>query len=337
MKVRNSNIEILRVIFMFLILVNHVYGHGSGLNLKWIYSLGSEWDTAWNLALDSLCKLGVTGFIFISGYFGIRTTKKSLAHILLIPFFYTLILSIAFKHLGFHEIINLIFAFNGWWFVSCYVFIMLLSPFIEEGIKKIKGRIFLIIVMGMLVYTYVMNSLGKADSHDIILLLTVYMTARYLKLYPQSCIASKMRMGGVYAFVLIALIPVAIEQIGWNTDKLMPYVFQNNNILLLIADYWIIYNCDKHAIYNRYINKIAAGSLAIYLVTDYPDVRDFLDPMLLPYVLKGYGLIIIVGLCVGILIIDMVRAWIFRLEIWNTIVNNIESCVRQKQDRHQSQ
>lgn len=196
MKVRNSNIEILRVIFMFLILVNHVYGHGSGLNLKWIYSLGLEWDTAWNLALDSLCKLGVTGFIFISGYFGIRTTKKSLAHILLIPFFYTLILSIAFKHLGFHEIINLIFAFNGWWFVSCYVFIMLLSPFIEEGIKKIKGRIFLIIVMGMLVYTYVMNSLGKADSHDIILLLTVYMTARYLKLYPQSCIASKMRMGG---------------------------------------------------------------------------------------------------------------------------------------------
>lgn len=78
MKVRNSNIEILRVIFMFLILVNHVYGHGSGLNLKWIYSLGSEWDTAWNLALDSLCKLGVTGFIFISGYFGIRTTKKVL-------------------------------------------------------------------------------------------------------------------------------------------------------------------------------------------------------------------------------------------------------------------
>ena len=117
----------------------------------------------------------------------------------------------------------------------------------------------------------------------------------------------------------------------------MPYVFQNNNILLLIADYWIIYNCDKHAIYNRYINKIAAGSLAIYLVTDYPDVRDFLDPMLLPYVLKVYGLIIIVGLCVGILIIDMVRAWIFRLEIWNTIVNNIESCVRQKQDCHQSQ
>lgn len=105
MKVRNSNIEILRVIFMFLILVNHVYGHGSGLNLKWIYSLGSEWDTAWNLALDSLCKLGVTGFILYPDILELEQQKKSCSHTSY-TFFYTLILSIAFKHLGFHEIIN---------------------------------------------------------------------------------------------------------------------------------------------------------------------------------------------------------------------------------------
>lgn len=104
-----------------------------------------------------------------------------------------------------------------------------------------------------------------------------------------------------------------IEQIGIKADKLNAYFLQNNNILLFIVSYWLIYQCEKHAFYNKVVNRLAAGSLAIYLITDYPDVRNMLDPWLLPYLLKGYGLLIIAGICVGILCIDQLRSITFRL------------------------
>lgn len=206
-KVRNSSIEVLRIIFMFFILSIHIYGHGSGLNYDWIYSLGADWSTAWNLSLYSLGKIGVTGFIFISGYFGIKTSKRSLFLILSFPFFYALLLNLYFGHYGFYDIINLVFAFNGWWFVSCYVFLMLLAPFVEEGIKKVSERQLLLSVAGMFIYTYVMRFLFKDNSHDIILLLTVYLGARYLRLYPSSPIASTMRMGGGNEFAAYLVRP----------------------------------------------------------------------------------------------------------------------------------
>ena len=194
---RNSAIEILRVIFMILILALHIYYHGCEQNKEWIYRLGKHWTTAWNLSLFSIGMLGVTGFIFISGYFGIRTNRKNIFHILALPFFYVLILSILFRHYHLYEIVNLLFAFNGWWFVSCYVFIMLLAPFIEGGIQKISERNFLWLLIGMFVYTYVMRFMGKDNSHDIIFLLSVYMGGRYLRLYPMSDFALKARkMGG---------------------------------------------------------------------------------------------------------------------------------------------
>lgn len=310
---RNSSIEILRIAFMFFILTIHVYGHGSALNYDWIYSLGSEWTSAWNLSLYSFGKIGVTGFIFISGFFGIKTNKRSLIQILSIPFFYALILSLYFGHYHIHDTINLVFAFNGWWFVSCYVFIMFMAPFIEEGIKKLGQKQFLLMLTGMFLYTYVMRFLYKDNSHDIILLLTVYMGARYLQLYPESRVSLLMRLGGVLGFAMILGLPVMIELIGWKAEKINAYFLQNNNILLFIVSYWLIYQCENLAFYNKVVNRLATSSLAIYLITDYPDVRNLLDPWLLPYLLKGYGLLMIGGICFGILCIDQVRGFLFKL------------------------
>lgn len=311
MKKRNTNIELLRIIFMGLILTLHVYAHGSGLNYEWIYGLGTNWATAWNLSLFSLGKIGVTGFIFISGYFGIRTNRNSIIHLLTITFFYAFILCITFKHYHLREIIHLVFAFDFWWFVSCYFYIMLLAPFIEEGIKKINERKFLLLLSGMFFYTYVMRFFDKANSHDIILLLSVYMGARYLKYYPKSILSIVSLKLGAISLVLLLIVPIIIMQIGWKTDILMSFFIQNNNILLFIASYWLIYKCEKDVYYNNYINRLASGSLAIYLVTDYRDVRHLLDPWLLPNLLRGYGLFLIAGLCIAILIFDLFRGWMF--------------------------
>lgn len=74
-----------------------------------------------------------------------------------------------------------------------------------------------------------------------------------------------------------------------------------------------LFQCEQHAFYNSAVNRLATGSLTIYLVTDYPDIRTKLDPLLLPYVLKGYGLLVIAGICLTILCVDQVRGISFKL------------------------
>ena len=115
------------------------------------------------------------------------------------------------------------------------------------------------------------------------------------------------------SLILILATPVLVEQIGWKSYKVNAYFLQNNNILLFTVSYWFIYKCEQHAFYNAVVNRLAVGSLAIYLVTDYPDVRSTLDSWLLPFVLKGYGLLMIGGLCLTILYIDQVRRILFML------------------------
>ena len=306
---RNSSIEILRVFFMILILVIHVYYHGSGQGFELVYSLGKRLTTAWNLSLFNVGMLGVTGFMFISGYFGIRTNRKSLSRILGFPFFYALILGIIFKHCSLRDIFYLLFAFNGWWFVSCYLFIMLLAPFIEGSIKKTSERNFFWLLMGMFVYTYLMRFLSKDNSHDIIFLLSVYMGGCYMRLFPMSGFARMARKiggGGIFALILI---PVLMAQIKWQSDKFLAYFIQN--ILLFIVSYWLVYQCEHHVSYNKYINNLAKGTLSIYLITDYPNVRNVITPWLLPFLLKGYGLVLIVMISIVILFVDLIRGRFF--------------------------
>ena len=66
---RNTSIELLRFAFMFLIVLLHVYAHGTEHDYQQIYDWGKNMDTAFHLSLFSIGKIGVTGFMFISGYY----------------------------------------------------------------------------------------------------------------------------------------------------------------------------------------------------------------------------------------------------------------------------
>lgn len=81
-KRRNSTIEILRFAFMFLIVVIYAYYHGNPTNFEAIFAYGNSIVTASHLSIFSLGMIGVTGFMFISGYYGIRMNRKKLVDML---------------------------------------------------------------------------------------------------------------------------------------------------------------------------------------------------------------------------------------------------------------
>ena len=69
---RNTTIEILRFLFIYLIVVTHVFIHGNNLEYSSVYTLGANLLTSFHFEVVMLGKIGVIGFVFISGYYGIK-------------------------------------------------------------------------------------------------------------------------------------------------------------------------------------------------------------------------------------------------------------------------
>ena len=181
---RNSSVEILRMVFMAGIVFLHAYYHGSCANIDWIYGLGTSSDSSYQLMLYSLSRLGVTGFMFISGYYGIRMNAFRLYRLLSMVALYWIVTSIASGKFGIGGLVkDVIHAWDMWWFVASYFMICILSPLINDGIERISKNTFSFVILGIVLYTYIGHFIMGMDSHDTDLLLSIYLIARYLRLY----------------------------------------------------------------------------------------------------------------------------------------------------------
>lgn len=85
---RNSSIELLRILFMLLIVILHAYCHGRQVIVEDIHSMGKSLQTVHHLVFYILGNCGVTGFVFISGYYGIHFKQNRFLNLVLTCVFY---------------------------------------------------------------------------------------------------------------------------------------------------------------------------------------------------------------------------------------------------------
>lgn len=310
--IRNTSVELLRFAFMFLIVLLHVYTHGSDLDYESIYSMGNDLGMALHLSLFCLCKIGVTGFMFISGYYGIRASQHKIIDLILITFFYLVLLTPFGDNVS---VLLFLHPFDGWWFVSAYLFIVFLSPLIEIGIKNISKQTFRNVVIATLLYTYFAKALGAQNSHDAVFLLTIYLAARYYRLYLSVKFneldgRKSLRIIGISSVIVLMFFPIfaSMAELPMNVFNLF---VQNNNPLLFIIVCWLVHEADTHVYKNNVLNKLLSSTLAIYLITDASNVRPVLTRLLLPEVMHGIGLVYILLVCFGCLLIDQLRITLF--------------------------
>lgn len=326
-KQRNSSIEILRFLFMFFIVLIHVYGHGLHLDFEKIYSWGDSWHTAPHLALFALGKVGVTGFMFISGYFGIRMNAKKWITLLGTTFFYFILLSKGSDLRGF------LHPYDYWWYISCYLIICLLSPILNLGFKNLDKKTLSLILTGLLTYNYLGSFFGESNSHDVILLLTIYIAARYAAIYQpleqtysNIVIETIKKWTNKHLGICLLLVTLAIAGVPILEKNCgIPYKFfnmtvSNNNILLLVFAFLLVTITEKHPFYSMIINKTSSSVLAIYLITDFPTAREYIVPKLLPHVLSWFGYFYILLLCVACILFDKIRHILFEKILFKRIL-----------------
>ena len=195
---RKSNFELLRIFAMLMIVGSHFAVHGVQhvLDLENAYKVWAD-GTFINKFITSLFPpggaLGVSLFFMLTGYFLVGKMKTSVLKVCLQTIFYGIFIAIflianllLYKFFGFGyafselTVVQKVFTVfrnifvpissSAWWFVSAYVLLVLVAPFINQFLAKLNksGFIFLLIVTWFFWYScqYIVNSayfsLGRA-------------------------------------------------------------------------------------------------------------------------------------------------------------------------------
>lgn len=197
-KERNANIELLRMLSMFMIIFLHALGKGNLLvNLSVKFSVNAL--IAWIIEALSLSAVNI--FMLISGYFLIDSGFKlrRLIELACETVFYSLGAFLVCLLFGIetNEPVNTYFLLHTvfpvhmelYWFISAYCLVYMFLPLINMGVKHLDKKQFSLMLIVLLVYECGFKSLLPVRlnedkfGYNFLWFLIVFLVGAYFKLY----------------------------------------------------------------------------------------------------------------------------------------------------------
>lgn len=253
---REQSIELLRIVLMTLIVFGHFIGFG--------YHSKTNPDGTLNLSayLSPLYLYHVDAFVFISGYFGIKLKWRKFILLIVKMVIYSLFaiglasLLMPDFRITVSSLLNNIYPLSAcdWWFMAQYLFLMLLSPFINAGMEKLERKQATILVVVLYLSWFRCTS---------VLLLFIYILGRYLRKYPCTFIENNAGKIFVTSVAVFFALNYYLMNEGIYIQKMYDYM-SPFNVISAVA---IFYVFKRWHITWGSIGKIASGVLAAYLIT----------------------------------------------------------------------
>lgn len=343
-KERNSSIELLRIFAIFIIIINHYAGY-SGFDLNG----NLEWSNIIPTWLHIGGKLGVDIFVFISGYYlceGNKFKINKLVKLILEVFFYSMILlviGLLMNNLNLKDAVKLVFAIpsSRWQYITIYVMLYILSPYINIFLDNIKLKSLLKLVL-ILTFTWVIVPsffyFGFDISYSIAWFIYIYILAAFIKKIEKKFpVRPKLYVFiGMVSIFIIALSEVIIKYIGFNyineISRAVEHFRNYNSIFVVSATIFLFLGFKQMNIkYNKMINKIASTSLAVFILHDNVVLRNFLwKDVFKAAHFQQSNLLIFHAICSCLIIlfvcsiIDLIRQNLLEKKIMNYLEPKIE-------------
>lgn len=272
---RNSSIELLRLILMFMIVMMHCITIGLGLAglSPLIYESNIIQPDEMGIAfgINSLCICAVDCFVLISGYFKIKTTAPKFISLLFSLAFYTFILTVVPYAVdgNWEAAIKqcLFLSHSRYWFVLYYLFLMMLTPLLNLAYDNMDKRCRRLTTIGLiLISCYFGFVWGNSVNHDgftFIQFITIYCLGREISL-------SDFNIPRMKALMLYILTCTACAAAGWwcwkNGDNSLAWktTYYNNPLVILEAvGLFMLFKNLKFQ--SKAVNRLAKSALGIYL------------------------------------------------------------------------
>ncbi|WP_270427342.1 acyltransferase family protein [Fusobacterium mortiferum] len=347
LKKRESGIEMLKIIGIFLIIISHVtqtlYTPNEYFDMKYVVEVKYATKNIQNILLAWFSSFGAQGnliFFICSAYFLLENKKIddkkiirllidvwvinfSILCIFVVGSWYELSIKIIIK-----SIFPTIFATN--WYITFYILFYLIHLGLNLVIQKITQKDHLIIILITLLLYFGLNYIkyGLFFTTPLIEFSIIYFVIAYIKLYLKK-FSKNLKLN--YILFLISILGIQLLilvtnflglNIGFFYDKLQHWNKNNSIFLLLTAiSLFNIFNSKKFI--NDKINYISSLSLLIYIIHENIIIRTYLRPTIWIYIHEriGYKYIILLDLLYSIIvfIISMIIAWIYKRFIQNSI------------------
>ena len=339
---RQSNIELLRILSMFMILVIHA----NMISLpKPLHSdlISSPFPVITRYFIESLGIAGVDVFVMISGWFLIRTRAKSfLSFFSQILYFWGGILIVGFI-IGKTEVskqaVMEVFFFTRWdWFIKSYIVLMILAPVLNTYIEHSSEKTQRYVLIGFFLFSCTYGWIGGAsrffvNGYGPLLFIGLYLLSHYVRSESirdkeKSLIRrlfSFNKYVDFFIFLFCAVINTLLGIAGLYSERnIYGYVFAYINPITIIAALSLLLYFSKLKIrYNACINFLAAGAFAVFLFHSQVDVRPYFTNGVL-YLYEHYSNLFCIAAIFLYLVLWYVGSVIIdypRQKIWNIISN----------------
>lgn len=336
MKLRNSNIELLRILAMLFIAFNHF----TWMSQEILDGVTGVYRYALLDTLGLMINFGGVGdvlFFAITAWFLCAenvSIKKSCKRIWMLEqrlLFYSvglLVLSCAFFYfIGYGElpsgmaIVASFFPFitGKWWYTTSYIVFLVLHPFVNAGLRAMGRGLHKRLIVISLVVWGVIPYFDMNMGYGIFLFLYLYALVAYFRWYRTDLLESKRRawkalgIGFVLGFgsniIVQFFSPAEVVGAFWmNKPRCIPSLLMAFGLFSLAV--------SSRDFRSRFVNRIASGTLAMYLL------QGFLDPLcvwlmqdyvagLRGFVLIGVNIVMAIGCYIVALFIDQLRQLLF--------------------------
>lgn len=336
-KTRESNIELLRITLMLMIISHHVIVHGLGLKNIILPENKISNSVYIEFLLNSFLVIGVNVFVFISGYFGIKFNLKRIISIVIQAISYSVIfyLALCLINKADFNIVSFIKSFfpislNIWWFITTYFGLYILAPFLNAGMKNIPKPEFSYILIGIFILncfsSFIFGGISK-NGYDLFNFIFLYLLGRIFK---QNDMTIK------YAGATLLLCTGTVAVLGsifvyLNKYSLAWHLFYYNNPVLILSAVSLFFIFQNLKVgNNRYINNTAQLILGVYMIHDYPYIRNWLIGIV-DFLRTNYNMallpFLLVALILSIFIISSLIEY-SRLSLYNSISNRVNETLR---------
>lgn len=273
---RQSNFELLRIVSMLMVLAVHIDGASLGLPepLGCIATLTArDW---WRLGVESIAIIGVNCFTLISGYFGIRLTRKGMVRFLSECLIYSVglyVVASAAKPAGFSlgGLINsaLILTHTDLWYVPAYFILMLLAPLINAGVEKLTRRQLTELTLLLTALTvwcgWWWGGKFNPTGYTPLQLVYVYVIGRWIRLYAPEVRSARTVWSAAWAASVVMILVSAL----W-LPSLKAFAYNSPLVLLATVSLFMLFRTFSFS--NRTVNWLASSAFAVYLIHKTPVV-----------------------------------------------------------------
>lgn len=259
---RSSGIELLRILCISGIIFMHTFAN---LNDS-LYGFNREIS----IFINTLFNTGVSCFVLISGYFGIRFDPKKLIQLDLAIIFYSIVGTILAGNLSAKALILSCIPIisRKYWFLSCYFALCFIAPFLnkaaESASKNTLSKLILVLLLILsIIPTFAFFELTMDGGKGITQMIMLYFIGRYIQLYiPKSLSLKKVFIIFAFCMSIIFLFDSALSILK---GVQMGTFCRDCSIFIIISAICLLLIFREFDFYNPFINHIAGNVMPLYV------------------------------------------------------------------------